>query len=153
MAYLWLSKFVQHCFQMKYWEYFIKINNKSHVKGMMKNKRTRALDTVSEARTSVKSMKRLLTDNIGNNGNLNNDSFATVLLNYGNTPDHDTGLSPSQILFARQLRDSIPTRPQNLMIRKEWILTRDAMVKALSVRHKKRRNSCLSTPNHRFSSK
>ena len=62
------------------------------------------------AETSVKSMKRLIMDNVGNSGSLNNDFFASTLLNYHNTPDRDTGLSPSQILFARQLRDSIPTR-------------------------------------------
>ena len=39
------------------------------------------------AETAVKSMKRMIMDNVGYQGSINNDSIATALLNYRNTPD------------------------------------------------------------------
>ena len=71
------------------------------------------------AETAVKSMKRLLHNNTGISGSLNTNTFMAALLNYRNTPDRDTGLSPSQILYARLLNDSIPTDPSNLKLRPE----------------------------------
>ena len=60
------------------------------------------------AETAVKSMKRLITNNTGVSGTLNTNKVAAALLSYRNTPDRDTGLSPAQILFARQLKDTLP---------------------------------------------
>ena len=95
------------------------------------------------AETAVKTVKRIITDNVGTDGSLDNDSFASSLLNYRNTPDRDTGHSPSQVLFARQLRDALPTHPRNLQIRKEWVLTRDLREKALAKRHTTRHQALL----------
>ena len=74
-------------------------------------------------------------DNVGHSGTLDTDSFAAAILNYRNTPDRDTKLSPSQILYARQLRDAVPTNPSNLQLRKEWLLTKEARESALTQRH------------------
>ena len=87
------------------------------------------------AETAVKSMKRLISNNTGVSGSLNTNAFLAAILNYRNTPDRDTGLSPSQILYARLLNDSIPTNPANLQLRQEWILTAEARERALARRH------------------
>ena len=42
------------------------------------------------AELAVKSMKRLLRENIGNDGRLNTDSFQRAVMQYRNTPDRDT---------------------------------------------------------------
>ena len=60
------------------------------------------------AETGVKSMKRLIKDNVGPGGSVDTDKFAAALLQYRNTPDRDTLLSPAQVLYARQLRDVVP---------------------------------------------
>ena len=90
------------------------------------------------AETAVKTMKRLISENTGPSGSLDTDSLAMAILNYRNTPDRDTHRSPAQILFARKLRDSIPCNKQDLQLRKEWILTREAREKALAKRHEVR---------------
>ena len=50
------------------------------------------------------------------------DRMARALLEHRNTPDPQTGLSPAQIIFGRQLRGFLP-RPESAMyIREEWRL-------------------------------
>ena len=62
-----------------------------------------------QAETAVKSMKRLITSNTGQKGTLYTDEFSAALLQYRNTPDRYTGLSPAQVLYARKLRDAVPS--------------------------------------------
>ena len=74
---------------------------------------------------AVKAMKRLLTDNIGPNGELDTESYVRAILQFRNTPDPDSGLSPAQVLFGRQLRDILPFKPRaqvfdNDLIRPLW---------------------------------
>ena len=88
--------------------------------------------------TAVKSMKRLVTANTGPGGTLNTDSFASALMTYRNTPDRDTGLSPSPVLFARRIRDAVPCNKDGLLLRPEWVLIREAREKALARRHQVR---------------
>ena len=58
------------------------------------------------AEVAVKKCKRLLMDNIGPNGSLNNDNFLRAILATRNTPDPDCKISPAEILFGRPLRDA-----------------------------------------------
>ena len=74
------------------------------------------------AETAVKSAKRIIKDSIGRGGSLENDKFITSYLQYINTPVRDIGLSPAQMIYARDLRDGLPTRKENLLMRKEWVL-------------------------------
>ena len=63
------------------------------------------------AEVTVKSMKRLLRDNIDGNGKLNTDAVTRAILQIRNTPEGDSGLSPAQILLGRTLRDTLPLQP------------------------------------------
>ena len=80
-------------------------------------------------------MKRILHDNIGHDGTLDNDKVTLALLQYRNTPIRDIGLSPAQILLHRQLRDGVPTNPMYYQPHPEWIVTAE------------KREQLLSTPN------
>ena len=62
------------------------------------------------AEVAVKSVKRMLRDNVKENGNLDNDAFTRALLQMRNTPDRDDGRSPAQMLFGKELRDALPWR-------------------------------------------
>ena len=74
------------------------------------------------AELGVKTSKRIIFDNINQDGSLNNDNAARVI-QYRNTPIHDLGLYPSQILFHRQLHDYTPSHPEHYKLHKEWIIT------------------------------
>ena len=67
------------------------------------------------AEVAVKSIKRLLEDNVGPSGDLNTDKVVCALLQYRNTPDRDCHLSPAQILFGRSLRDGVPQLRKSMM--------------------------------------
>ena len=60
------------------------------------------------AELGVKSMKRLLRDNIGPGGSLDTDRFLRAILIHRNTPDPISKKSPAEIIFGRQLRDTLP---------------------------------------------
>ena len=63
------------------------------------------------AEVAVKSMKRLLTSHTTADGDHDTEAVAAGLLTYRNTPDMETGLSPAQIVFGRNLRDLLPVAP------------------------------------------
>ena len=63
------------------------------------------------AEVGVKSMKRLLSGNLRVDGSLDSDKVITGLLQYRNTPEPTTGMSPAAILFGRQIMDKIPIPP------------------------------------------
>ena len=67
------------------------------------------------AELAVKASKRLLMENIGSNGELNNDRMIQALLTQRNTPDPGCKLSPAQILLGRNLKDSLPYIRKNVM--------------------------------------
>merc|ERR1712020_32967 len=60
------------------------------------------------AEVAVKMVKRVLRENRGPEGEVDNDKVTRALLNLRNTPDRDTGLSPAQLLLGRPLRDTLP---------------------------------------------
>ena len=60
------------------------------------------------AELGVKSMKRLLQDNIGPEGSLDTDEFLRAILAHRNTPDQLSKKSPAQVIFGHQLRDALP---------------------------------------------
>ena len=73
------------------------------------------------AESAVKSAKRMIRDNISSNGTIDTNKVAKAILQYRNTPLHDCNLSPAQILFHRQLRDSIPSKPSHYKLHSDWL--------------------------------
>ena len=73
------------------------------------------------AELGVKTCKRMLMDNTGPNGEINLDKFQRGMVQYRNTPDSDTGLSPAQMIFGRPIEDFIPILPCSYRPRNTWI--------------------------------
>ena len=74
------------------------------------------------AEVGVKTAKRIIRDNISNDGSMNNDKIVSAFLQYKNTPLPDINLSPTQILFHRKLKDNIPSIHSHYHLNKEWIV-------------------------------
>ena len=89
------------------------------------------------AEIGVKTMKRLITGNTGPNGTLDKDSFAIAVLQYRNTPDPVTKLSPAQMLFGHPIRDFIPILPNKYKPHHTWQETLVAREEALRNHHMK----------------
>ena len=87
------------------------------------------------AEVGVKTMKRLLADNTGPGGTLDNDKVLRAILQYRNTPDPETGFSPAEVLFGRQIRDFTPVLPGLYKPRDEWRQTMEMRERLLSRRH------------------
>ena len=87
------------------------------------------------AEIGVKTMKRLLADNTGPGGSLDNDKVLRAILQYRNTPDPETGMSPAEVIFGRQIRDFTPVLPGKYKPRDEWLNIMQSREKLLSRRH------------------
>lgn len=72
------------------------------------------------AEAAVKTAKRLLRGNIGEDGSLDTDSASLALLQYLNTPLRDINKSPAQLATGRQLRDGVPAVTCRLQVDKFW---------------------------------
>ena len=68
------------------------------------------------AEVAVRITKRLLEDNMAENGSLNTDNMVRALLQQRNTPDRDCQLSPAEVLFGRGLRDALPQLSKSVQI-------------------------------------
>ena len=87
------------------------------------------------AELAVKSAKRLLHENVNLDGSLNSYKACRALLQYRNTPIKYVGLSPSQLLFHRNLRDGLPMDPRTLRPSKLWLIAADKREEALRERN------------------
>ena len=63
------------------------------------------------AEVGAKTVKRLIANNTDPRGELNTDAMQRAVLQYRNTPDADTKLSPAMSLFGRPIKDFIPILP------------------------------------------
>ena len=63
------------------------------------------------AEVGVKTIKRFITGNVGKNGAINIDAFQAAILQYWNTPDPTTKMSPAMCVFGRPVKDLIPILP------------------------------------------
>ena len=77
----------------------------------------------------------MIRDCRGFGGKLDTTKLSQAMLQYRNTPDRDTKMSPAMALLGRQLRDFIPRCPQNL-VGPMWRDIADAREKALMPRGK-----------------
>ena len=77
------------------------------------------------AEVGVKGIKRLLQGYLGSSWELDTDAFSRALLNHRNTPDHDTGRSPAQVVFRRVLRDMMPMVKGGYKPCQEWLLLQE----------------------------
>ncbi len=89
------------------------------------------------AEIGVKTVKRLITDNTGPSGQLDTDAIQRAILQYRNTPDPDTKLSPAMCLFGRPIKDFIPILPGRYKPHSTWQETLAARENALRNRHMK----------------
>ena len=87
------------------------------------------------AEVAIKKMKRLITDNTGGKGDLDTDAVQRAVLQYRNTPDPDTKISPSMCVFGRMIRDFIPVIPGKYLPHDTWRDILRASEDALRKRH------------------
>ena len=87
------------------------------------------------AEVGVKTVKRLIFDNTKANGDIDTDAFHRAMLQYRNTPDRDTKLSPAMCIFGHPIRDFIPIKPGKYRPHRTWHETLAARELALRNRH------------------
>lgn len=87
------------------------------------------------AEIGVKTLKRLITDNTGPKGELDTDAVQRAILQYRNTPDPDTKISPAMCVFGHPIRDFIPVVPGKYRPHETWRETLRAREEALRKRH------------------
>ena len=86
----------------------------------------------NRAETAVKTCKRLLMENMDSQGDLDTDTFGRAMLEYRNTPNSETRLSPAQVVFGRNVRDFIPVLPYKYEPRQEWSLLQEDRERAFA---------------------
>ena len=89
------------------------------------------------AEIGVKTVKRIITDNTDAHGSLDTNSLQRAILQYRNTPDASTKLSPAQCVFGRPIKDFIPILPGRYQPHPTWQDTLATREEALRNRHMK----------------
>jgi hypothetical protein len=79
----------------------------------------------------------MVRENTSKDGKLNTDKFVQALLTHRNTPDQ-TGASPAQVVFGRNIKDFFPSKPGSLTLSPEWKLVLERRELALARRHSRR---------------
>ena len=69
----------------------------------------------SRAEIGVKTVKRLLQENVDSDGSIENSRFLNALLTYKNTPDRDMALTPAEIVLGKPLNDFFPNVTNGLL--------------------------------------
>ena len=87
------------------------------------------------AEIGVKTAKRLITNNTDSHGSLNTNTLQQAILQYRNSPDPNTKLSPAQCVFGRPIKDFIPILPGRYKPHPTWSDTLAAREEALRNRH------------------
>ena len=87
------------------------------------------------AEVGVKSSRRLIMDNISPRGSVDTDRLTRALLIHRNQTDPVSGLSPSEVIFGRKLRDHLPMQPEKFQPRAEWRMEADQREKTFMKRH------------------
>ena len=89
------------------------------------------------AEVCVKTVKRLIGTNTKPGGGLDTDALQRAILQYRNTPDPETKLSPAMCVFGRPIKDFIPILPGRYEPHPTWIDTLAKREEALRNRHMK----------------
>ena len=87
------------------------------------------------AEVAVKTVKRLITNNTSPNCDLHTTALQRAVLQYRNTTNADTKLSPAQCIFGRPIKDFIPILPGRYRPHPAWRKTLSAREEALTNRH------------------
>ena len=87
------------------------------------------------AEVGVKSVKRLITGNVGKDGAININAFQEAILQYRNTPDPTTKMSPAMCVFGRPVKDLIPILPGKYHPHPTWRESLHLREEALRHRH------------------
>ncbi len=119
---------------------FMSLEFQSFMKDCLIHHRLSSVDypqSNGRAELGVKTAKRILMNNCNPDGSLKSNSFMKAVLQYRNTPIPELGLSPAQILFHRQLRDSIPANPKLYRLHKEWMISAKQREVAFAKRNEK----------------
>ena len=87
----------------------------------------------ARAELGVKTVKRMLRDNVSARGMLDRANLSRALLQLRNTPERDTKLSPAMALYGRELRDFLPS-PGSALMGEIWMNMADARETALGRR-------------------
>ena len=77
-------------------------------------------------------MKQILATNISTSGFLDTDTVSKTLLLHRNIPSADMGVSPSEVLFGRNITDHMP---KPITFRREWSKLADLREKAYAQRY------------------